>query len=506
MARPSSRLVSGAVFRPDPAAHGLPILDALERVDQGIALTDNAGMVRWCNSTLADCYLHIDTAEGWRGRSADQLFRPLFPCEDEWCRIAAALARLRHAPKGRIEIDGLSLAWGGRRMRSIDLVLNDFGGEPASPYPGWAGWYFYDVTEFRKTEENLQALLRHSSDGIFMFDADCRLRLFNEACERITGYRAEDVMHSEFSCGSIFNCTNADCIHKLKENIPELMAGQFCFRKGAAPHTQELLIKRKDGESAWVEISYAPVSDDDGQVAYVLGILRDVTQRRQLEDQLRLTRKLATLGELSSAMAHEIKNPLGIILSAAEIIMNPQRPEDQKRQAAEFIRDEAKRLDERMKVFLKFSRPKPPEFTSQNIHRILTQTIIAYRTLSREGLEIKTDFAPNLPRVSIDTDQMQQVFLNLLMNADQAMPAGGTIAIATRLHEGTVQIEIADEGIGLPEGDQSRLFEPFFSTKAKGTGLGLSIVMQIVMTHHGKVEARNRPDGGALFTVTLPLA
>jgi signal transduction histidine kinase len=484
------------------AGEQLPLLETLDHVDHGIALTDGEGRVRWCNALLLECYLRDRSPEAWCGRPYAEIFEPLFFEPAHWRRVEAALARLPHAPKGRVEIENVGVNWGGPAPRRIDLVLCDLGASEASPLPGWVAWYFYDLTAFRKCEENLQALLRHSTDGIFMIDADCRLRVFNEACERITGWRADEVLHRDATCNLIFLCSDPACTCKQAQNP---CSNDFCFvrENGGAP--REMSIKTKQGRSVWVEVSFAPVADEAGRVAYVLGILRDVTQRRQLEDQLRLTRKLATLGELTSAVAHEIKNPLGIIMSAAEIVTNPSRPESQRRQAADFIREEVKRLDERIKVFLNFSRPRPPEFKPQSIHRVLTQTVFAYDTLARTGLRIETDFAPELPEVRIDADQMQQVFLNLLVNADQAMPAGGTITVATRRGEGErILVEVADEGVGLPE-DTSRLFEPFFSTKPQGTGLGLAIALHIVSAHGGTIEARNRNEGGAIFTVSLPI-
>lgn len=501
---------------------GLPMRALLERVDHGIALTDAAGILRWCNPLLADCYLGNleDDGGGLLGRAATEIFRPLFHEPGHWDRVVAAVRRLGHAPKGRIEIENLSIGWGGRPMRRIDLVLCDLaattceGAEAAGAEtagPGWVAWYFYDATALRKTEENLQALLRHSNDGIFMIDAECRLRVFNEACQRITGYPAEDALLREVTCNLLFQCSAAECPHEAARPAGE--ANALCFMRAGSPQTRELPIRTKTGGQVWVEISYAPVLDEAGRIAYVLGILRDVTQRRQLEEQLRVARKLATLGELTSAMAHEIKNPLGIIMSAAEVIMNPERPEEQRRQAAEYIREETHRLDERMRVFLNFSRPRPPEFKPQSIHRVLAQTIIAYETLAREGLTIKTDYAPCLPHTRIDADQMQQVFLNLFMNADQAMREGGAMTISTRREgDGWIAVEVSDEGPGLPAGKQEQLFEPFFSTKPRGTGLGLAIVMHIVTAHGGRVEARNRAgrEGesgetrGACFTVLLP--
>ena len=507
---------------PLAAAGALPLTELLARLDHGVALTDAEGRLRWCNAVMSDCYLGFpedDAARGAAGRHISELFRPLFHEAAQWARVEAGLERLARSPKGRVEIGNLALGWAGRPMRRIDLALCELPGADPDGAP-WVAWYFYDTTAWRRTEENLQALLRHSSDGIFMLDADCRLRVFNEACERITGRGAEEVLGREGACAEVFGCTGAACAGRMMEGGTggSGKAGEdarapgeeapLCFLQGGAHQTRELAIRTSSGGQVWAEISFAPVMDEQGRLAYVLGILRDVSQRRQLEEQLRLTRKLATLGELTSAMAHEIKNPLGIILSAAEIVMNPARLEDERAQAAEFIRDEAKRLDERMRVFLSFSRPRPPEFTVQSVHRALMQTVIAYETLARQGLAIWTDFGPCLPRVRVDADQMQQVFLNLLMNADQAMPAGGRITLTTRLNEadGWVAVEVADEGTGLAEAAQGKIFEPFYSTKPRGTGLGLAIVMHIVAAHGGRVEAKNRETCGAAFTVYLPPA
>ncbi|MDD1762999.1 MAG: ATP-binding protein, partial [Methanothrix sp.] len=268
---------------------------------------------------------------------------------------------------------------------------------------------------------------------------------------------------------------------------------------------KERSIRARDGARKWIAVSHVPIMDDSGHVVHVLGIVRDVTERRQLEDQLRLTRKLATLGELAGAMAHEIKNPLGIILSAAEIVGNPDRPEDQKTLAAGFIRQEATRLSERLQAFLSFSKPPQPSFRVQSVHRPLRQTLIAYQALARQGLTLESNLCTGLPLTRIDADQMQQVFLNLILNADQAMPDGGTIWVSTRpAPNGEIEVEVADNGPGLDEASPQSLFEPFYSTKPKGTGLGLSIVMQIVGAHHGRVEAGNRPGGGARFRVFLP--
>jgi len=494
---------------PQPAARreGEPSRERFEelceRFDHGIALVDSRGILRWCNSVLVDFYLQADSPAAWQGKRAQDLFRLLFQGSDGWSRIRAALRRLHHSPKGRVEIADLAVTWGGRPQTYVQLVICAL--KPgAGRSIGWEAWYFYDVTSHRKSELNLQALLQHSTDGIFAVDSECRLRVFNEACERLTGWRAEEVLAGQGLESPLFRCAHPAC---SRFSDAGESGGFFCARaQESVPRGERPLVSRT-GETFWVEVTYAPMYDSQGRIALVLGIMRDVTQRHQLEEQLRVTRQLATLGELASAVAHEIKNPLGIIHSSAEILINPNRPDEQKRQAAEFIRDETRRLDDRIQAFLKFSRPKPPDMKRQSIHKVLTQTIIAYQTLAREGLTIETHYEHNLPHVHIDADQMQQVFLNLIMNADQAMDSRGVIRIRTGMHgDHQIAIEVRDHGPGIREEDAEHLFELFYSTKPRGTGLGLPIVMQIVLAHGGQIEARNCPDGGASFVVTLPAA
>ncbi len=496
-----------------PDVTSLQIEHALWRMDHGFALTNNGGNVCWCNHDLGEICL-ARSSEPFEGRNYEQILGSIFLLPEEWVRVQKAYEEVSGRRTDRVRIDGLSIGRNDQPARMIDLVLDVLVNPAISPEEVWVAWHFYDVTSYRSTEENLQALLRHSSDGIYLIDTCCRLLVFNPACERITGYDAQDVMHQSGSFAAIF----------IGEDIQTRAYGRVALflREGdkvsvnvdlfkndeSGSVVQESLIRKKDGECQWVEINYGPVMDETGELIYLIGIVRDISRRRQMEEQLRIARKLATLGELTSAMAHEIKNPLGIIHSSAEIIMNPDRPEEQRREAAQFICEESRRLDQRMQVFLKFSKPKPPIFTLQSIHRVLTQTIIAYRTLARQGLEVETRQGKQLPHVLIDADQMQQVFLNLLVNADQAMPSGGLIVIATRLSKDQhhIEIEVSDQGPGLPEEDLNRVFEPFYSTKSTGTGMGLSIVLQITQAHNGEVMVTNRDEGGAAFVVSLPAA
>lgn len=470
--------------------------ELLDDAIEGIVLTDAEGAVRWCNRTMCERFLQKDKEGDWMRRPANCVMKSLFIEPDDWARVSAAMARLPRMVERRAALENLSLGWGGAARMRVDLRLALVEGQT-----NWTVWYFHDATALREAQDNLARLMKHSSDGIFLFDSEYRLLLFNEACERITGFKAREVLHRERACHAIFRRATGDTAGDVNEALfPPDLWGKNDFPRPI----HEVEMHTKSGEVKWVEINFTPIPDASQGRSLMLGIVRDVTERRRLEEKLHLTRKLATLGELTSALAHEIKNPLGIIMAAAQILTKPDRGEDEKAEAAQYIVEETRRLDDRLKSFLQFSRPRQPVLNVQNIHRVIDKTLIAYQTLDREGLEFETDFAADPAKTAIDADQIQQVLLNLLLNADQAMQGQGTVTIRTSLNAHFVRIDVIDEGPGIPGKQVQRLFEPFFSTKPQGTGLGLATAMQIVTAHGGKLEARNCPGGGAAFMIHLP--
>jgi PAS domain S-box-containing protein len=328
-------------------------------MDHGFVLTDQENRIRWCNHVLGKTYL-TGQDEPFEGQYYEQVFGDIFLLPGEWEQVRNAFKKVTSRQCDRIRIDGLSVGSHDQPVRMIDVVLDGLVNPVILSEEGWVAWHFYDVTSYRTTEENLQALLRHSSDGIYLIDTLCRPLVFNPACERITGYDAQDVIHQSEMFAMIFigehvqtRAYGRAAIFLREGN--EVRINVDLFRSGLVrPVVQESLITKRDGEHQWVEVNYGPVTDEKGDLIYLIGIVRDISRRRQMEEQLRLATKLATLGELTSAMAHEIKNPLGIIHSSAEIIMNPERPEGQKNQAAHFICEEARRLDQKIQVFLKF--------------------------------------------------------------------------------------------------------------------------------------------------------
>lgn len=223
-------------------------------------------------------------------------------------------------------------------------------------------------------------------------------------------------------------------------------------------------------------------------------------------EQLRRADRLSALGELSAGLAHEIRNPLGSLDGAVEILRRPELPEQTRQEFAEMAGKEVFRLKGLLTNFLEFARPQAPRRTLIEPQLLLESVAqLAGETAKMARVTICIEPA-SMAAVSVDAEQIKQVLLNLVLNAVQAMPAGGAITLRSRSGNGSVLLEVADQGIGIPEETQERIFDPFFTTRAGGTGLGLSIAYQIINRHGGHISVRNNPVRGVTFTVVLPVS
>jgi len=222
-------------------------------------------------------------------------------------------------------------------------------------------------------------------------------------------------------------------------------------------------------------------------------------------EQLRRADRLSALGELSAGLAHEIRNPLGSLEGAVGILRRPGLPEQNRQEFAEMAGKEVLRLKGLLTNFLEFARPQPPRRTFIEPQLLLESVSrLAGETAKMAGVTIRIESAP-MAAVSIDAEQIKQVLLNLVLNAVQAMPAGGEIALRSRQGYGSVLLDVVDQGVGIPNENLERIFDPFFTTRAGGTGLGLSIAYQIINRHGGHLSVGNNPGRGVTFTVVLPV-
>ena len=267
---------------------------------------------------------------------------------------------------------------------------------------------------------------------------------------------------------------------------------------------------RADGRTGQFSVNLSPMRDDQGHVSSIVVVMTDITDAAMLQAKLMHTEKMAAVGQLVSGVAHEVNNPLTAILGFADLLMeNPAVPPEAKKDLR-VILQEAQRTKQIVQNLLSFARQMPPQRRTLQINAILSRTIqLRAYDFSSHGIEIVEHFHNNLPEVVGDSHQLQQVFLNIINNAYDAVRETGRparIEIMTSSTSGFAEISFRDNGCGIAHPE--RIFDPFFTTKevGKGTGLGLSICYGIVREHAGEIFCHNNETGpGATFIVRLPI-
>ena len=234
-------------------------------------------------------------------------------------------------------------------------------------------------------------------------------------------------------------------------------------------------------------------------------IERRAQERLKLKEQLNRAERLSSLGEMVASISHEIRNPLGIIRSSAELLRKKMSTLDTGNRIPEIIVEEAGRLNNIITDFLNFARPRVPDLTPCRVDRIVEKNIAFLSPqIEAQGYAVQTFCRDKIPEIMADTDMLYQAFLNIFINAMQAMPTGGDIAVHIRVIDDWVMILFEDAGDGISDDIIEKIWDPFFTTKEKGTGLGLGIVKNIIEQHGGRIHIHNRDGGGARVTLELP--
>ncbi len=229
-------------------------------------------------------------------------------------------------------------------------------------------------------------------------------------------------------------------------------------------------------------------------------------ERLRLKEELSRAAHLASLGEMIAAVSHEIRNPLGIIRSSAELLKKKLAGTPRSTAIADIIVEEATRLNGIITDFLNYARPADPHLTPCRIEKVIEKAVTNLTPeFEARDCVIEQRSGPALPTLQADGDMLYQAFLNLLINALQAMPGGGKIELETRLENAAVEILVQDQGEGIPEEVLAKIWDPFFTTKERGTGLGLGIVRKLIEAHGGRIDIENRPEGGVRALIRLPV-
>jgi PAS domain S-box-containing protein len=360
-----------------------------------------------------------------------------------------------------------------------------------------------DVTEreqlarnLKESEEKYRLLAEASLDGIALH-RDFKLLYVNRACLEMFGFQnPEEMLGRDFT-----SFIDLPAPEAASQRLLHLLQGD---RK---PRTFEMKGAKKDGSRFDLEAISFPSSYEGAPASQTH--LRDITKKKQLEEHLTHTEKLAALGQLAAGVAHEMNNPLGSILVLSYLLLEDlDRESPEWRQVDKIVR-EASRCKEIVKGLLEFSRYMPAKMVPVNLNAILENVLsLVSDHLLFQYVEVVRRFNPNLPLVLGDRSRLEQVFINLLMNGAEAMKGMGRLHVSTEVVSGgeVVRVRFTDTGPGIPEAHLNRLFDPFFTTKevGKGVGLGLSISYGIIQKHLGSIAVADTGPGGTTFVVELP--
>jgi PAS domain S-box-containing protein len=361
----------------------------------------------------------------------------------------------------------------------------------------------HNLTEIRRLEDELNTknrfmanILHDSADAIMTMDPEETITSWNRGAEAIFGYGAAEVIGKPVS---ILLTPELRAARELDQLHQRFLAA------GVLRNYQTERIT-KDGRRIQVIFTRTAIRDEQGNLVGSSSVLKDVTGDRNLERQMADAEHLATLGELSAGLAHEIKNPLAGIKGAIEVIRDSVPASDIHREILGDVLHEVNRIDKIVRDLLNYAKPKPPSHSTIDLVE-MSQRIIAMvdKSAKNEALSIRLRRLTPTSEFTGDETQLEQVLLNLLLNAQKAMPSGGEVEVRLSQTDGAMRIEVEDHGPGISEEVRKKLFQPFFTTRTDGTGLGLAICLKNVQYHGGAIEVQSETGRGAKFIVTLPL-
>jgi PAS domain S-box-containing protein len=309
----------------------------------------------------------------------------------------------------------------------------------------------------------------------------------------------------------LFTVSRQDAVgRRLDSLLPAELAGEILTR-GDEEQVTGIYKQRlhHQGKSLTLNVSITPLVSKSGERIGRLLLFDDVTQREHMEEQMSQTEKLTSLGLLAAGVAHEVNTPLAVISNYIQMLAKQMPEEDPRHAIIEKIVKQTFRASEIVNNLLNFSRTGAGEVANVDVNKVVEETLsLVAHPLKTSQIQVVKNLGNALPTVRGSANKLQQVFLNLFLNARDAMPGGGMLEVKTLAHNGSVEIEIVDTGAGIPREHIHKIFDPFFTTKAsgRGTGLGLSVSYGIIKEHAGKIDVRSTPGKGTSFHVEFPAA
>lgn len=347
-----------------------------------------------------------------------------------------------------------------------------------------------NTNALRHSQQLLQSVINGISDPLVLLDNDGRLQIVNDA------FLARHQLQHEESLG---------------RKLTEIIGSKNCFIGQAAEQfthqiTKPLSQSVTTDDGSTFKVLFYPVFNHQGEVSSIICLAHDVTESERVQQKLRQTEKLAAIGQLAAGVAHEINNPLSIILCHTDIAKNEYSITEELREDIETIERHANNCRHTVTELLNFARTKDSQLLRQqnNINEAIRLVAAMVEVqFAKQYIDLILDLDRNEPHAFFDSDRIQQVLMNLLVNSAQAIGKDGTIRITSRSTSETMYIDIEDNGPGIPDEIKENIFDPFFTTKRQGTGLGLSVSYRIISDHNGDISVSSQPER-TIFTIQLP--
>ncbi len=354
----------------------------------------------------------------------------------------------------------------------------------------------------RKVQLDTDDILANMNSGLVTVDGEGIIQHFNRAAEKILGLEASQIKNKPFE--QVFG----------EQNRELGVALNSALERGVVNSRTELMAVSRQGRSMPLGISTTLLGVGEGERGGVIAVFQDLTEAKELEQRAREADRLAVLGQLSAAIAHEIRNPLAAISGSIEVLSESLQLAGEEQKLMGLVTRESDRLNRIITDFLLYARIRPADKTVVDVVKLVNETLILVRNHAdfHDGIEIVNEAEVHKAYALADQDQVRQIFLNIAINALQAMSHGGRLVVGlvegpsragTRGKDEMVKVFFQDTGVGIPAGELKSIFEPFYSSKKGGTGLGLSIAQRIVENNGGKLEVESHKGKGTTFTVSL---
>ena len=354
--------------------------------------------------------------------------------------------------------------------------------------------YYLVDKALKQSRDYLQQVIASMANGMISIDSLGRVTAFNDMALDLLGLKETEVKNTDLN--SIIDFQSSGINETLTEG---------------ATFVEKEIVYNRGAEKVPLALSVSPILDEKGRSTGAVIIIRDLSEIKRLQEKVRRSERLAAIGELAAGVAHEVRNPLSSIRGFAQFLRHVLEDKPEEREYAEIMVKEVDRINNVVTNLLSFARPVKPDLVPTDLPKLLDHTVRLVEEDARlRNINIRVSTSNGLKKINVDGNQITQVMLNLILNALQAVESGGNVTIEARMVDSNLlTLSVEDDGPGIPPGNASKIFDPFYTTREKGTGLGLAIVHMIVENHGGEINLVSPVPGkvkGCRITIDLPIS